>query len=78
MNLNLLYLVCVFSNFLVLVYVLQLKLALNIELKGFHQVFIGVLGWFLVILPMTVQFFSEPTLVIHQLVFDLVLDVIEI
>ena len=65
MNLNLLYLVCVFSNFLVLVYVLQLKLALNIELKGFHQVFIGVLGWFLVILPMTIQFFSEPALVIH-------------
>ena len=78
MNLYLLYLVSVFSNFLVLVYVLQLELTLNIELEGLYQVFIRVLLWFLIIFAMTFQFFCEPTLVIHKLVLDLVLDIIEI
>jgi len=78
MNLYLLYLVSIFSNFLVLVYVLQLELTLHIELEGLYQVFIRVLLWFLIIFAMTLQFFCEPALVIHKLVLDLVLDIIEI
>ena len=65
MNLYLLYLVSVFSNFLVLVYVLQLKLTLHIELEGLYQIFICILLWFLIVFAMTLQFFCEPALVIH-------------
>ena len=52
MNLYLLYLVCVLGNFLVLIYVLQLKLTLHIELEGLNQVFIRVLLRFLVVFAM--------------------------
>lgn len=65
MNLYLLYLVSVFSNFLVLVYVLQLKLTFHIELEGLYQIFICILLWFLIVFAMTLQFFCEPALVIH-------------
>lgn len=78
MNLYLLYLVSVFSNFLVLVYVLELELTLHIELEGLYQIFIRVLLWFLIVFAMTLQLFFEPALVIHKLVLDLVLDIIEI
>jgi len=65
MNLYLLYLVSVFSNFLVLVYVLQLKLTFHIELEGLYQIFICILLWFLIVFSMTFQLFCEPALVIH-------------
>ena len=78
MNLYLLYLVSALCNFLVLIYVLDLELSLDVELEGLHQVLISVLGWLLVVLAMALQLLGEPGFMLHQLALDLILDVIEI
>ena len=79
MNLNLLYLVSVFSDFLILIHILQLKLTLDIELESLNQVFVGAFQRLLCFYCLfTLLFLEELALVLVQLVFDLVLNVIEI
>ena len=79
MNLNLLYLVSVFSDFLILIHILQLKLTLDIELESLNQVFVGAFQRLLCFCCLfTLLFLEELALVLVQLVFDLVLNVIEI
>ena len=77
MNLNLLYLISILCDFLVLIYVLDLELTLDIELECLHKVLICVLGRLLIVI-VALQLLRQSALVLHQLVLDLVLDVIEI
>lgn len=77
MNLNLLYLISVLSDFLVLIYVLDLELTLDIKLECLDKVLICVLGRLLIVI-VTLKLLRQSALVLHQLVLDLVLDVIEI
>jgi hypothetical protein len=79
-NLNLLDLVSILSDLLVLVHVLDLKLALYIKLEGFDQILAGVLNGlpFIWVSRWVICLFQESIFVLVELVLNLVLNIIEV
>jgi hypothetical protein len=80
MNLYLLDLVRVFSDLLVFIHILNLKLSLNIKLEGLYKVLVGVLERLLLawILRGLLLLLQQPALVLVQLMLNLVLNVVEV